>query len=116
MVIAKEKTMRTTLYVIIRLFGAIFLAAQLSGCAMAWGRHEMLPTAQSGGISGPLTQSVELYHQGEMPRKQVFRIALVAAHGNGYATLETLEQTLRDEAAKVGADCVIVTGREVTKD
>lgn len=76
----------------------------------------MLPPAQAVGSTSPRTQSVEIYRQGEMPRKPVIRIALVAAEGNVYATLETLEQTLRDESAKAGADCVIVTGRELTED
>jgi len=107
---------RVRVYVITRWVGAILLSVLLSACAMALGRHEMLPPAQTICSTSSRAQSVKLYRQGEMPRKPFIRIAFVAADGNGYATLETLEQTLLDEAAKVGADCVIVTGREVTKD
>jgi hypothetical protein len=59
---------------------------------------------------------MELYKEGVRPPKGCIRIASLAAHGNGYATRDTLEDTLREEGERVGADFVVVTGMQVTKD
>ncbi len=98
------------------LISFVLIAAILTGCATATGRHEILPSAQYVSKTSAPTSIVKIYHQGERPQRPVIRIASVAAHGNAYATIEILEETLRKEAAKVGADCVIVIGREITKD
>ena len=103
-------------YLALRLLSLGLLAVFTGGCAMAIGSHEMLPPAQFISASLGTTSQVDLYRQGEAPKRPVIRIALVAAHGNGYATTETLEETLRNEAAKIGAECVIVTQREITRD
>lgn len=89
----------------------------LSGCGMSNGARESLPGASVVGTSSPKDpESVRLYKNGEKPEKPVITIAKVGAHGNGYADKTVLEQRLRIEAAKLGADCVIVTNFEVTKD
>lgn len=86
-------------------------------CSMAWGRHELLPPAKILGTSVPRNpDQVILFREGETPPKTCIRIATVAAHGNGYATRETLEQTLVKEAAMIGAEFVVATQQQVTSD
>lgn len=87
------------------------------GCAMAWPKSQLLPSAAYLGPNPARTEaSVRLFREGEVPQRAVVRIAAVAAHGNGYAVRQTLENTLVKEAAKLGADIVIVTQGEVTRD
>jgi hypothetical protein len=88
----------------------------LSGC-LACGKHEMLPPSKYiTSLESGTAHTVELYREGEMPKRSCIRIAKVAAHGNAYATRDTLESTIRDEAASVGADYVVIIAQEVTKD
>jgi membrane-associated protease RseP (regulator of RpoE activity) len=87
------------------------------GCALASPQSQLLPPAHFVGARTPKHESaVKLFREGEMPGRPWIRIAAVAAHGNGYADRETLEGTLIEEAATLGADLVLVTASEVTKD
>jgi predicted metalloprotease with PDZ domain len=87
------------------------------GCAMAWPKSQLLPPSDFLGPNRPIPEeSVRLFREGETPQRAVVRIAAVAAHGNGYATRETLENTLIKEAARLGAEVVVVTQSEVTRD
>ncbi|CAJ4429108.1 Predicted protease with the C-terminal PDZ domain [Burkholderia pseudomallei] len=90
--------------------------AVLTGCSMARGVHEDLAPAALVTGSVNTTGHVDLYRDGQLPQRPIIRIAKVAAHGNSYATKETLEATLVDEALKLNADCVIIAGANVTDD
>lgn len=83
---------------------------------MARAVHEDLPPAALVTDSVNVTGQVDIYRNGDLPKRPIIRIAQVGAHGNGYATEETLEQALVKEALKVNADCIILTNREVSKD
>jgi len=88
----------------------------LSGC-LAWGKHEMLPPAGYISTLVPVpADSVQLYREGEMPKRSCIRIAKVAARGNTYATRGTLEDAIRFEAASIGADYVMVYPQQGIKD
>lgn len=91
-------------------------ATMLGGCAAAFGVHEKLPPASYISLSEPKTGVLEVIRTGETPSRPIIRIANVAAHGNGFADQATLEKTLIQEAEKLNADCLIVLGKEVTKD
>ena len=95
---------------------AVLLIILTAGCSMARGVNESLP---GGQYSQPITidpSHVRLFKDGVRPNSPCARVAKIAAHGNGYATRETLERTLREEASKLGADIVFVGKGEVTKD
>lgn len=83
---------------------AFFLALSillLSGCAMARGQHEMLEPA---GMMPPAKmdpEGVKLYRDGAFPEAGCFKMAKVAAHGNGYANMHILESKIQDEAADI---------------
>lgn len=97
------------------LFVAITLTT--AGCSMAWPVSEFLPPAT---IIGPRARispaAVKLYREGQPPDRPFAQLAKIAAHGNAYATRTTLEQTLIKEAARLGANGVIIVGQEVTRD
>mgnify|MGYP001581604637 CR=1 FL=1 len=88
----------------------------VSGCAMAWGKHEFTPVARYVTAPENCNNHVDIFRKGETSKRPGYRIAAVAAHGNGYANQETLEKTILEEANKVCADFVIITAGEVTKD
>lgn len=88
----------------------------LGGCAAAFGVHEKLPPANYVSLSEPKTGALEVIRPGETPSRPVIRIANVAAHGNGFADQATLEKTLIQEAEKLNSDCLMILGKEVTKD
>jgi hypothetical protein len=101
---------------VLRLICVGWAVLGLNGC-LAWGKHELLPPAQYVSPLVPLpADSVHLYREGEMPKRACIRIAKVAAHGNAYATSETLEDAIRFEAASIGADYVAIISQQVTKD
>jgi hypothetical protein len=92
------------------------LSLLMTGCSMARGVNELLPGAQFSRpvVLGP--SEVQIFKDGATPRTTYIRVAKIAAHGNGYADMATLEQTLRDQAAMLGADLVIIAKHEVTND
>jgi len=98
-------------------YGAILvMGCMAAGCSTAWGRHQLTPLAELSRSKGPCPTEVDVVRIGQTPKRPIIRIALVAADGNGYATYETLEATLKQEATKVCADVVVVTGHQVTSD
>lgn len=88
----------------------------ISGCILAVGNHSYLPTVSKVHKAYRQANDIEIYKQGSLPSKGVVYIANVAAHGNGYATIDTLENTIKEEAAKVGAELVVLTKYQVSKD
>lgn len=91
-------------------------ACLASGCAEAWGIHEFTPIARHVSTPDNCNNPVDIIRKGEAPKRPGYRIAAVAAHGNGYANQETLEETILEEAKKVCADFLIITASEVTND
>jgi membrane-associated protease RseP (regulator of RpoE activity) len=100
----------------ITLIAATLGVAALTGCSMARGVHEDLPPAAYATGSSTAAGHVDVFKDGDLPKRPVIRIAKVAAHGNGYATQATLEETLVQEAKKVNADCLVITASNVSKD
>jgi len=92
---------------------ALALMLLTTGCAMARGQHELFPTANMMPPAKVRTEAVQLYRDGAMPESGCFKVAKLAAHGNGYANAHTLEEKLQDEAADIGAESVIVLGSQV---
>ena len=99
------------MWVIIALLSVFFV-----GCSMARGVNELLPGAQFSKPVASNPSQVRVFKNGAMPKSPCIMVANIAAHGNGYATMETLEQTLLEEAATLRADTVIVLKHEITKD
>ncbi len=82
---------------------------------MANGIHEMLPPSKHyTNLEQRLPEDVELFKIGETPPKPCVRIASVAAHGNGHATMQILENKIKEESGKLGADLVILTQLQTT--
>ncbi|NIB41783.1 hypothetical protein HBA55_19410 [Pseudomaricurvus alkylphenolicus] len=100
-----------------RVIFAVFSAMLLGGCAAATGVSKTVPeSAHLVGSADLTAEQIQVFHQSSPPNKPYIPVANVAAHGNGYATEEVLVGTLKKEAAKVGAELVILTGSEITKD
>lgn len=97
---------RTTMYKLIAI-GLLLLL--ISGCGYARGSHQLLPTAE---LVGPKQlgsyEDVTLYQKGSGPTRGCVHIARIGADGNGYATRDDLEKTLRREAHSLHADVVVV--------
>lgn len=93
-----------------------FLAVLLAGCSMARGVNELMPGAQYSKPVDITPSQVQLFKGGVTPKAPCIQVAKIAAHGNGYATNETLEQTLREEAATLKADTVFIYKSETTTD
>lgn len=93
-----------------------FLAVLLVGCSMARGVNELLPGAQYSKPVDITPSQIQVFKNGVVPKMPCILVARIAAHGNGYATTETLEQKLREEAATLKSDVVIVEKLEITND
>jgi S1-C subfamily serine protease len=99
------------------ILSVLFAILPVAGCSMAWPASEMLPPASVVGRRVPVPPaSVRIYREGTRTDRPIVQIAKVAAHGNGYATRATLEKTLVQQAAQLGADAVVIVGQETTKD
>ncbi|MCI1278905.1 MAG: PDZ domain-containing protein [Nitrospira sp.] len=86
----------------------------LCGCAMARGQHEVFDTAQLVPVlKAKEPHDVRVYQEGSYPDTGCFKVAYVAAHGNGYATKQTLETKLQEETAELGGDSVIIYSRQI---
>ena len=83
---------------------------------MARGVHELTPTANIVEKHNVHFQKIEVFTKDTPPNKPIVVIANVAAHGNGYATNETLKETIKKETAKIGGELVILTERNISKD
>ena len=75
-----------------------------------------LPIASQVQRANKQPEEIEIYQRGTQPDKACIVFAQIGAHGNGYATIDTLENAIKREAAKIGAELVILTEYEVTKD
>jgi hypothetical protein len=95
------------------LLSAIFI---LSGCGMANAVSEPLPLAGQAPRASRQPEEIEIYKNGTTVQKGIIPIASIGSHGNGYANMATLEDAMRKKAAEIGADAVMVTKYEVTKD
>jgi hypothetical protein len=91
------------------------LTVLLSGC-MADTVYELRPIASQVPRSSRKPEEIELYKSGTVPPKPAVAFANIGAHGNGFATMETLETAMRQRAAALGADLVVLTQYEVTRD
>lgn len=101
----------------IGLFFIALIPLGFTGCAMTVQQHEMLPSAKYLPPSPPIDPGrVELLKKGETAKRPVVMIAKIVSRGNAYASTQLLEEGLRAEAAKLGADVVGVVGTEITKD
>ncbi len=95
----------------------LFCGCLLLGCGMTYSARQMSSGSNLVAASGPKQPSdIVVFQEGEEPLKPIVKIANIGAHGNAYAKRNELEQRLRIEAAKIGADCVLVTEMKITKD
>ena len=95
---------------------AVSLVAILGGCASANVVHEDLPPASVMRDVVNMSGKIDVYKDGYMPKRPVVRIAKIGAHGNGYANNQTLQAKMEQAALAMGADCLVITNGEVTKD
>jgi hypothetical protein len=94
----------------------VLLLIIMSGCSVAVGGHMLLPPAQYLNAAPKEVSEVGVYSPHTRPTQACLRLAQVEAHGNGYATYETLQETLVVEAAEIGADYLLVDALQVTAD
>jgi hypothetical protein len=99
-------------------FLSVILLHSTSGCGgIAASRYVMLPPGLATGTPDPRDPSgVSLLKQGVKPPKSCVRLAKLWIKGDPYTTREALENRLRFEGAKVGADFVLVTGHKEIED
>lgn len=86
----------------------------LSGCGFAHGKHELFDTANlipPVKLSSP--QEVKIYRGGAFPEKGCYKVAMLSAHGNGYADRANLETALQEEAIETGSDSIVIVGTQV---
>ena len=83
---------------------------------MATGVNELLPGDEYSKPVALTSAQVQLFKHGTKPKTGCILVARVAAHGNGYADMKTLEQTLREQAVTLKADVVLIDKFETTKD
>lgn len=98
------------------LFGLVMVSLSMGGCAMATGAKEMHPSARYADLRRKTATEIMVYNanSGDIPPS--IRVANLGAHGNGYANDQVLIQKLKEEAAAIGADMVVVYHKEITKD
>jgi hypothetical protein len=88
----------------------------IGGCGAANTVSRPLPIASQVQRANKQAEEIDLYQTGTSPERACVIFAQIGAHGNGYATMDTLENAMKKEAAKIGAELVILTEYEVTKD
>lgn len=88
-----------------------------AGCSIGSGSH-LCPRQglAVGSFEHKDPSAVSLIKQGVKPPKSCVRLAQLSAKGDPYTTRETLENSLKFERAKVGADFVLVTGHKEIED
>ena len=79
-------------------------------------RHTMLPPAAIGPLEPKDVSGVHLVKQGVRPQEGCVRLAKLSAKGDPYTKTENLEEKLKMEGAKLGADFVLVTGYREIED
>jgi len=107
---------RTTWHSLILPIFLLFISYIGSGCGIANAVSEPLPLATKVNRSNKTANEIEIYKQGTAPKKACVFIANIGAHGNGYANTDTLVNAMKKEAAKIGAELVILTEYQVSKD
>ncbi len=107
---------RTSWHSLILLIFLLSISYIVSGCGMAYTVSEPLPLANKVNRANKTANEIEIYKQGTVPEKAVIYIANIGTHGNGYANTDTLENAMKKEAAKIGAELVILTQYQVSKD
>ncbi len=94
------------------ILGVVVSCAMSGGCAMSRIAVEDLPLSVQRGA--PKSEPVPVYEIGiSKPPRAVIPFARLGAHGNGYATKDTLTADLANRAAQLGADCVILGGSQI---
>ncbi|MBH0031089.1 PDZ domain-containing protein [Pseudoalteromonas sp. SWYJZ98] len=88
----------------------------LNACGMAKGVHELRPLASNVERVNVTPNEIEVYTLDNLPSRPIIELANIAAHGNGYANNEVLINTLKEEASKAGAEIVLITNKEISKD
>jgi predicted metalloprotease with PDZ domain len=83
---------------------------------MANAVSEPLPLASKVNRANKRANEIQIYKQGTLPEKPCVYIANIGAHGNGYANTTTLENAMKKEAARIGAELVMLTEYQVSKD
>lgn len=109
----QKRTSWQTMFLSTFLLSAVYI---VSGCGMANAVSEPLPLANKVNRANKLANEIEIFKQGTVPEKGVIYIANIGAHGNGYTNIDTLENAMKKEAAKIGAELVILTEYQVSKD
>ena len=94
----------------------MFTICTVSSCGMANAVSEPLPLANKVNRANKIASEIEIYKQGTVPDKACVFIANIGAHGNAYANTDTLENAMKKEAAKIGAELIILTEYQVSKD
>ncbi|MCX5646873.1 MAG: hypothetical protein NTZ17_19670 [Phycisphaerae bacterium] len=113
-----------TVAICVRAMSTLFLVAGVgcgagcivSGCAMASGVSSSLPLANKVHLANKKANEIAIYSEDSLPEKEVVYIADIAAHGNVEANFDTLRNAIKKEAAKIGAELVILTDYQVSKD
>jgi len=85
----------------------------LTGCSIPLRQHELLnPEIQRGKVC---LDKIKIYEKENASVLPSIYIALLSASGNRLIPDETLQLSLKKEGADIGADYVIITGREAKK-
>lgn len=88
----------------------------LSGCQTANTVKKMLDVSNGMLLQQVSPENVAVLKGKEAPKKSATKIAEIGAHGNAYAKREFLEEQLKQEAAKIGADFIYVSDIQMSKD
>lgn len=98
-----------------RLLMAVFLAAGLTACSEQWGNAEVTPATGSGSAALPASDPAAIQLTEDDITDRAYRVLAdleVTANKttlfNRDPTREDIDRRLRDEAAKLGADAVIL--------
>lgn len=102
---------------LLKLFICGIASLTFINCSMAISRHQLLPASKCYTDNEiKKAEEIDILRDGEPAKKPIVRIAKVVAHGNGFATMETLESKLKEVTASLGGDLVYVTQYQVTND
>jgi hypothetical protein len=94
----------------------LVIACFLSGCQTANTAKKMLDVSNSMVLQQVSPENVAILRGKEASKKPATKIAELGAHGNAYAKKDFLEDQLKQEAAKIGADFIYVSDVQISKD
>lgn len=95
----------------------LIAASIISACGLANGRYDMTSIEVPGPKESRSWKDVPAFKADvPTPPPPCIPIAKLYVDGNGYATEETLEEELREQAAEIGADYVMVGDLRITSD